>query len=182
MTTAVRSSPRPTARPAGCSCFRQRRCSCTVACAHSVHVRMRGRASAADASTNWGAASMNDDIIASEFKDVDRAADFAVFSSCLDLIDSLPFFAECKRESYGLLGAAPGRRVLDVGCGLGDDAAARAGVVGAGGAGGGCEARGVGGLVGRGGSVGGVDGSDAMIEEARRRHGAVEGLSFDVAN
>jgi len=107
---------------------------------------------------------MSDDIIASQFKDVDRAADFAMFSSCLELIDSLPFFAECKRESYGLLGAAPGRRILDVGCGLGDDAAAMAG------------------LVAPGGSVVGVDGSQAMIEEARRRHGAVEGLSFDVAN
>ena len=68
---------------------------------------------------------MKDDI-ASDFKDVDRAADFAMFASCLDLIDSLPFFKECKRESYHLLGAAPGRRILDLGCGLGDDAAAMA--------------------------------------------------------
>lgn len=36
---------------------------------------------------------MKDDI-ASGFKDVDRAADFAVFASCLNLIDSLPHFAE----------------------------------------------------------------------------------------
>jgi ubiquinone/menaquinone biosynthesis C-methylase UbiE len=106
---------------------------------------------------------MKDDL-ASGFKDVDRAADFAVFSSCLDLIESIPFFAECKRDSYGLLGAAPGRRILDVGCGLGDDAATLAG------------------LVATGGAVVGVDGSRAMIEEARRRHGAVEGLSFDVAD
>lgn len=107
---------------------------------------------------------MNDDIIASEFKDVDHAADFAVFSCCLELIDSLPFFVDCKRESYRLLGAAPGRRILDVGCGLGDDAVALAG------------------LVATGGAVVGVDGSQAMIEEARRRHGGVAGLSFDVAD
>jgi ubiquinone/menaquinone biosynthesis C-methylase UbiE len=106
---------------------------------------------------------MKDDI-ASGFKDVDRAADFAVFASCLNLIDSLPHFAELKRESYGLLGAAPGRRLLDVGCGQGDDAAALAG------------------LVAPGGVVVGVDGSQAMIEEARRRHGEVDGLSFDVAD
>lgn len=106
---------------------------------------------------------MKDDI-ASEFRDVDRAADFAMFSSCLELIDSLPFFGECKRESYALLGAAPGRRILDVGCGLGADAAALAE------------------LVAPGGSVVGVDGSQAMIDEARRRHGAVEGLSFDIAS
>ena len=106
---------------------------------------------------------MKDDI-ASDFKDVDRGADFAMFASCLDLIESIPFFAECKRESYRLLGAAPGRRILDLGCGLGDDAAALAGLVAAGGA------------------VVGVDGSQAMIEAARQRHGGVEGLSFEVAN
>jgi ubiquinone/menaquinone biosynthesis C-methylase UbiE len=106
---------------------------------------------------------MNDDL-ASGFQDVDRAADFAVFSGCLTLVESIPFFAECKRESYDLLGASPGRRVLDVGCGLGDDAAALAG------------------LVAPGGTVVGVDGSRAMIESARGRHGGVEGLSFQVAD
>jgi ubiquinone/menaquinone biosynthesis C-methylase UbiE len=106
---------------------------------------------------------MKDDI-ASEFKDVDRAADFAMFARCLELIESLPFFKECKRESFRLLGAAPGRRILDVGCGLGDDAAALAG------------------LVATGGAVVGVDGSQAMIETARRQHGGVEGLSFEVAD
>jgi len=107
---------------------------------------------------------MSDDIIASDFKNVDRAGDFAAFSSCLELIDSLPFFVDCKRESYRLLGAAPGRRILDVGCGLGADAAAMAT------------------LVAKGGAVVGVDGSQAMIQEARRQHGSVEGLSFEVAD
>jgi ubiquinone/menaquinone biosynthesis C-methylase UbiE len=106
---------------------------------------------------------MSDDL-ASGFQDVDNAADFAVYASCLTLVESLPFFAEVKRASYDMLGAAPGRRVLDVGCGLGDDAAALAG------------------LVAPGGSVVGVDGSRAMIEAARARHGAVEGLSFEVAD
>ena len=40
---------------------------------------------------------MKDDL-ASGFKDVDRAADFAVFASCLDLIESMPFFAGQARE------------------------------------------------------------------------------------
>jgi len=106
---------------------------------------------------------MNDDL-ASGFRAVDRAADFAVFSSCLTLVDSIPFFAECKRESYGLLGAAPGRRILDVGCGLGGDAAAMAR------------------LVAPGGAVVGIDGSRSMIDAARERHGAVEGLSFEIAD
>src|SRR6478609_4192605 len=106
---------------------------------------------------------MNDDL-ASGFQDVDRAADFALFSSCLTLVDSIPFFAECKRESYELVGASPGRRILDVGCGLGDDAAALAG------------------LVAPGGTVVGIDGSRAMIEAARERHSGVKGLSFEVAD
>jgi ubiquinone/menaquinone biosynthesis C-methylase UbiE len=105
---------------------------------------------------------MNDDL-ASGFQKVDRAEDFAVFSSCLTLVDSLPFFVECKHESYGLLGASPGRRILDVGCGLGSDAAALAT------------------LVAPGGSVVGVDGSRAMIDAAQEKHRGVEGLSFEVA-
>src|SRR5689334_25277168 len=107
---------------------------------------------------------MSDDIIASDFKDVDHAPNFAAFSNCLELIDSLPFFAECKRESYRLLGAAPGRRILDVGCGLGEDAAAMAR------------------LVKTGGAVVGVDGSQAMIDAARNRHGGIAELSFEVAD
>src|SRR3954452_12718276 len=106
---------------------------------------------------------MNDDL-ASGFQDVDRAADFAVFSRCLTLVESIPFFAECKRESYDLLGAAPGRRILDVGCGLGDDAAALAK------------------FVTPGGTVVGVDGSRAMIETARARYGGGEGLGIEVAD
>ena len=106
---------------------------------------------------------MTDDL-AGGFQSVDAAADFAVFSSCLTLINSLPFFAECKRASYDLVGAAPGRRILEVGCGLGDDAASLAR------------------LVPPGGSVVAVDGSQAMITAARERHGDVAGLSFDVAD
>ena len=104
---------------------------------------------------------MTDDL-ASGFQSVDRASDFALFSSCLTLIDSLPFFADCKRESYELLGAVPGRRILEVGCGLGDDAASLAK------------------FVAPGGSVVAIDGSQTMIETARERHGDVAGLSFDV--
>jgi ubiquinone/menaquinone biosynthesis C-methylase UbiE len=104
------------------------------------------------------------DDLASGFQSVDAAADFALFSDCLTLIDSLPFFAACKRESYELLGPAPGSRILEVGCGLGDDAASLAR------------------LVAPGGSVAGIDGSQAMIEAARLRHGDVAGLSFEVAD
>jgi ubiquinone/menaquinone biosynthesis C-methylase UbiE len=106
---------------------------------------------------------MTDDL-AEGFQSVDAASDFAVFSNCLTLIDSLPFFAECKRESYDLLGAKPGSRILEVGCGLGDDAVSLAR------------------LVAPDGSVVAVDGSQTMITAARERHGDVVGLSFDVAD
>src|SRR3954470_12726454 len=106
---------------------------------------------------------MTDDL-AGGFQSVDAATDFAVFSSCLTLIDSLPFFAECKRESYEVVGAAPGRRILEVGCGLGDDAASLAR------------------LVAPRGSVVGIDGSESMITAARDRHRDIDGLSFEVAD
>ncbi len=107
---------------------------------------------------------MADDDLASGFQSVDHASDFEVFSGCLSLIDSLPFFAECKRDSYDLLGAIPGHRILEVGCGLGDDAAALAR------------------RVAPGGAVVAVDGSQAMIDAARERHGDVAGLSFELAD
>jgi SAM-dependent methyltransferase len=105
---------------------------------------------------------MTDDL-AGGFQSVDAASDFEVFSSCLTLVDSLPFFAACKRESYDLLRATPGRRILDVGCGLGDDAASLAR------------------LVAPGGSVVAIDGSRTMITAACERHADIVGLSFDVA-
>jgi ubiquinone/menaquinone biosynthesis C-methylase UbiE len=104
------------------------------------------------------------DDLAAGFQSVDRATDFEVFAGCLTLIDSLPFFAECKRESYDLLAVAPGSTILEVGCGLGDDAAALAR------------------RVAPGGSVVAVDGSETMVDAARRRHGDVAGLSFDIAD
>jgi ubiquinone/menaquinone biosynthesis C-methylase UbiE len=107
--------------------------------------------------------SMADDL-ASGFQSVDMATDFDVFASCLTLIDSLPFFAECKRESYDLLAVKPGSTILEVGCGLGDDAAALAG------------------RVRPGGSVVAVDGSQTMVDAARKRHGGVVGLSFETAD
>jgi ubiquinone/menaquinone biosynthesis C-methylase UbiE len=104
------------------------------------------------------------DDLASGFQSVDRASDFDVFASCLTLIDSLPFFADCKRDSYDLLGAIPGHRILEVGCGLGDDAAALAG------------------RVAPGGAVVAIDGSQTMVDAASKRHRDVSDLSFELAD
>ncbi|OBA85687.1 hypothetical protein A5662_04085 [Mycobacteriaceae bacterium 1482268.1] len=87
-----------------------------------------------------------------------------MFASCLTLIDSMPFFTACKRQSYDLLAAKPGGNILEVGCGLGDDAAAIAQ------------------RVAPGGSVVAVDGSQAMVDAARERHGDRAGLSFCLAD
>ena len=65
------------------------------------------------------------DDLASGFQSVDHASDFEVFSRCLTLIDSLPFFGECKRKLRPA--ETPRHRILEVSCGLGDDAAALAG-------------------------------------------------------
>lgn len=106
---------------------------------------------------------MTDDL-ASGFRDVDGAADVDVFADCLTLIDSLPFFSECKRASYDLLEVSAGSRILDVGCGLGDDAASVAT------------------RVEPGGAVVGLDGSRSMIAKAEQRHGRVDGLTFTVGD
>jgi len=104
------------------------------------------------------------DDLAAGFQDVDRAADFATFSQCLTLIDSIPFFATCKSRSYELLGITAGSQVADIGCGLGDDAAALAK------------------LVAPGGSVVGVDASHAMVAAAGARHRDLANASFRVAD
>ncbi len=62
-----------------------------------------------------------DSYLATGFADVDRRSDAAAFTSCLTLLDSLPYYQQIKRRSYELLGLGPGCSVLEVGCGLGSD-------------------------------------------------------------
>ncbi len=59
--------------------------------------------------------------LATGFRDVDGSRAAEVCSSCLKLLDSLPFFREYKDKSYRLLGLKNGDVVLDAGCGLGYD-------------------------------------------------------------
>lgn len=94
---------------------------------------------------------MNEEYLASGFARVDGVADKGFYSRCLSLIDSLPYYKRCKEAGYGRLGLRAGLSVLDVGCGLGDDAFRMAH------------------LVSPGGRAVGVDSSEAMIAGARAR-------------
>jgi ubiquinone/menaquinone biosynthesis C-methylase UbiE len=99
------------------------------------------------------------DYVSSGFPEVDRSENANFFFTCLETLNSLPFFEDYKKESFRILHVAQGSKVLDVGCGLGIDAIS------------------MGRMVGRSGRVVGLDVSRAIIAEARRR---LEGLSLPV--
>ncbi len=67
--------------------------------------------------------------LATGFAGLDREDDQAPFVACLRLLGRLPGMAAIKAETLARLGLAPGMRVLEVGCGLGVEAAAMAGRV-----------------------------------------------------
>ena len=99
-----------------------------------------------------------------DFTIVDRTKDPDFYRRFLDAGNALPAIRESKSVILDGLRLAPGRRVLDVGCGMGDDVFAIAE------------------RVGPSGSVVGADVSEAMIEEARRRTPAGAPVSFQVAD
>jgi ubiquinone/menaquinone biosynthesis C-methylase UbiE len=89
--------------------------------------------------------------------DVDSARDPQAYVRFLDRAGARPHIQELREQSYELLEARPGLRLLDAGCGVGDDARALAR------------------LVIPGGSVVGLDGSAVMVAEAGQR---AEGLDL----
>jgi ubiquinone/menaquinone biosynthesis C-methylase UbiE len=99
-----------------------------------------------------------------DFTIVDRTRDPGFYRRFLDAGNALPSIVGSKPIILDGLRLAPGQRVLDVGCGLGDDVLAIAE------------------RVGPSGSVVGVDVSEAMIDEARRRAPAGAPVSFQVAD
>lgn len=96
----------------------------------------------------------------SGFTDIDQSTDPAGFVRVLDTLTALDFIRAYKQRTFELLSVQPGDRVLDLGCGTGDDVQALAR------------------LVGPSGRVVGVDRSETLIAEARER---VQGTALPVA-
>jgi ubiquinone/menaquinone biosynthesis C-methylase UbiE len=91
------------------------------------------------------------DCLSSGFADVDHSDDCSIFSSCLETLNSLPYFQDYKRKSFELMNARMGSTILEVGCGLGFDAISLASIVG------------------DSGRVVAVDRSQTMLQKARSR-------------
>lgn len=87
---------------------------------------------------------------ACDWSNVD-ASDAGCCVDYLDTVSGTTFSQEYKRRTFESLGIRPGQRILDVGCGTGDDVR--------------CLAA----LVGPSGRVTGVDRSASMVAEAQRR-------------
>jgi ubiquinone/menaquinone biosynthesis C-methylase UbiE len=99
---------------------------------------------------------MTEDRISSQaWSDVDSTGAAGQFAQYLDNMTGLSFTQEYKRRTFELLQARPGHRLLDVGCGTGDDVRALAVIVKP------------------FGQVTGVDASAEMIAEARLRSDAL---------
>jgi SAM-dependent methyltransferase len=89
---------------------------------------------------------------ASAWSDVDAGDDPGRLVAGLDRLRADPFFASQKQRLHAELDVRPGQRVVDIGCGTGDDTAGLA--------------RAAGGAVG-------VDRSRRLLDEARRRHPSI---------
>jgi len=76
---------------------------------------------------------MGDEYLATGFAGLDRAADPQAYVACLRLLGRTPGMRAIKDASLERLGIRPGARSLEVGCGLGVEAAAMARLAGPGG-------------------------------------------------
>ena len=65
---------------------------------------------------------MNDEYLSIGFRNVDRTENQTAYVTCLNFLNSLPYFKEYKLRTYELLQLERGMTVLEAGCGLGDDA------------------------------------------------------------
>lgn len=100
-----------------------------------------------------------------DFTDVDRAADPQHFMRLLDSITAMDFARQYKQRTFEMLEPLAGAAILDVGCGVGDDA------------------REIAARVGPSGRVIGVDRSEALIAEARQRSAPTDlPLAFEIGD
>lgn len=99
------------------------------------------------------------------FTDVDQTSDPDYYIRFLDEASVDESFQAYKQHSFALLELGPGQRIIDVGCGTGEDARAMAQ------------------RVAPGGRLVAVDGSQSMIDTARRRtEGGDLPIEFRVAD
>jgi ubiquinone/menaquinone biosynthesis C-methylase UbiE len=94
---------------------------------------------------------MTTEFMATQWGAIDQATEPCAFIRYLDAVSALETIQRIRRRTYDLLQIREGYRLLDVGCGLGDDVRALAQRVG-------CT-----------GHVIGVDCSETMVAEARNR-------------
>jgi SAM-dependent methyltransferase len=98
------------------------------------------------------------------FKDVDTSGVAPELIGYLEAVAALPEVRAVHDRTQALLGAKPGERVLEVGCGLGADARELAE------------------RVAPGGSVVAIDVSKAMVDAARDRHDDSLDVTYEVAD
>lgn len=97
-----------------------------------------------------------------KWDDVDAAENSEQFTEYLETVTGLDAVRAYKRRSHHLLQPTEGDRILDVGCGTGDDVLLLAE------------------LVGPEGEVVGIDNSEAMVQTAQEQGGEVPTVQFDV--
>ncbi len=100
----------------------------------------------------------------SSFSNIDATENPEQFVQYMDDANAMEFFQAAKQRTYSLLAPRTADRMLDVGCGAGDDVRALAQ------------------LVGPTGRAVGVDSSRTMIEAARQRVRPGEPVEFHVAH
>lgn len=104
------------------------------------------------------------DYLSSGFSKVDSSQDPGVFISCLQTLCSLPYFQDYKKRSFQLLNTRTGSRILEIGCGLGQDAIAIAR------------------MTGEQGIVVAVDSSQKMIKAACKGSVKIDSIQFCLAD